>query len=392
MKEPSDSIADLTRTEEPSNNKKRRGARAQRSSLEASGGGDDSEDESDEDMYDSPPPKKKPAKKKAAVVKSPAKRHSKRRRMSRRFEPPSESSEEEMSEDEASDDDDDEEEEDEEMKINKIIACKSMTLKEWKDVCAKMNTTEVTNGSRWFQEEDASVDPDTKYEERFLVKWDGLSFLHCSWETEKDLVEFCDGAKGRLSTFFRKAEGGLLYEADERLDGDYFDPSWITIERILDVEEADDDEEEPSEIILDVNDPNFEDGTGRQILIKWVNRSYSESNYEFERDLILNEVEYKEELALYDKRKVKPSREDMKTQFAEGDRQKKKLYKTFGDKIKLSDEEKEELVKEYQETLASRVFKNGGQLRDYQAEGVSWLMSNHVNRRSSILADEMGLG
>ena len=47
MKEPSDSIADLTRTEEPSNNKKRRGARAQRSSLEASGGGDESEDESE---------------------------------------------------------------------------------------------------------------------------------------------------------------------------------------------------------------------------------------------------------------------------------------------------------------------------------------------------------
>ena len=387
MKEPSDSIKDLTRTEEPSNNKKRRGARTQRSSLEA--GEDDSEDESDEDMYDSPP-KKKPAKKKAAVVKSPAKRHSRRRRTSKHFEHYKDESSEEESEDEDDASDEDEEENDD-MKFNKIIACKSMKLKEWKDVCAKMNTTEVTNGSRWFQEDDASVDLE-KYEERFLVKWDGLSFLHCSWETEKDLVEFCDGAKGRLSTFFRKAEGGLLYEADERLDGDYFDPSWITIERILDVEEADEDEEEPSEIILDVNDPNFEDGTGCQIQIKWVNKSYSESNYEFERDLILNEVEYKEELAQYEKRKVKPSREDMKTQFAEGDRQKKKLYKTFGDKIKLSDEEKEELVKEYQDTLASRVFKNGGQLRDYQAEGVSWLMSNHVNKRSSILADEMGLG
>lgn len=58
-----------------------------------------------------------------------------------------------------------------------------------------------------------------RYEERFLVKWNDLSHLHCSWETEKDLVEFCDGAKGRLSTFFRKSVGGLLYDADERLDG-----------------------------------------------------------------------------------------------------------------------------------------------------------------------------
>ena len=119
----------------------------------------------------------------------------------------------------------------EEIKINKIVACKSMTLKEWKGVCSKMNTTEITNGGRWIQEteedaegtngdddDDGGVDMD-KYEERFLVKWDQLSFLHCSWETERDLVEFCEGAKGRLSIFFGKAEGGLLYDVDERLDG-----------------------------------------------------------------------------------------------------------------------------------------------------------------------------
>ena len=82
-----------------------------------------------------------------------------------------------------------------------------------------MNTSEITNGSRWIQEEDTSVDPETKYEERYLVKWDNLSFLHCSWETEKDLVEFCEGAKARISTFFRKQVDGCLYEPDERLDG-----------------------------------------------------------------------------------------------------------------------------------------------------------------------------
>ncbi len=43
--------------------------------------------------------------------------------------------------------------------------------------------------------------------------------MHCLWDTERDMVEFCKGAKGRLSTFFRKAEGGLLYKRDERLYG-----------------------------------------------------------------------------------------------------------------------------------------------------------------------------
>ena len=61
-----------------------------------------------------------------------------------------------------------------------------------------------------------------------------------------------------------------------------------------------------------MNDPNFESGTGRQFQIKWGNKNYSESTYEFERDLILNEVEYKEHLESYNKRKVKPTREEMK--------------------------------------------------------------------------------
>ncbi len=109
-------------------------------------------------------------------------------------------------------------EEEEEVKINKIIAARSMTLAEWEKVCFKMNTSEVTYGSRWIQEE-TDRDPET-YEERFLVKWEGLSFLHCSWETEKDLIDCCEGAKTRLSTFFRKAQkNGLLYDVDERLDG-----------------------------------------------------------------------------------------------------------------------------------------------------------------------------
>jgi hypothetical protein len=149
----------------------------------------------------------------------------------------------EEEEDEEEEDDDDDEE-DEEIKISKIIACRSMTLSEWRVVCTGMNTTEITNGSRWIQGDGVAPSPPTasvaedageaaaaaaaaavggpvvdKYEERFLVKWDDLSYLHCSWETERDLVEFCDGAKNRLTTFFRKAEGGLLYVADERLDG-----------------------------------------------------------------------------------------------------------------------------------------------------------------------------
>ncbi|CAN0188476.1 unnamed protein product [Ectocarpus sp. 6 AP-2014] len=38
------------------------------------------------------------------------------------------------------------------------------------------------------------------------------------------------------------------------------------------------------------------------------------------------------------------------------------------------------------------VFRNGGSLRDYQREGVRWMIYNWLQGRGSILADEMGLG
>jgi SNF2 family DNA or RNA helicase len=145
-------------------------------------------------------------------------------------------------------------------------------------------------------------------------------------------------------------------------------------------------------IILDVNHPDFEEGTGRQFHVKWVNKPYSESNYEFERDLILNDVEYLDELAAYERRSVKPSKSEMQKLDKKADTEKKKLYTIFGEKLTMSCEKKEEAVQKYQKELEDHTFENGGQLRDYQAEGVSWLMANHVNKRSSILADEMGLG
>ena len=68
------------------------------------------------------------------------------------------------------------------------------------------------------------------------------------------------------------------------------------------------------------------------------------------------------------------------------------MLKVFSDKVKTTEEERESLIKAYQLELEEKEFKCGGKLRDYQAEGVTWLMSNHINQRSSILADEMGLG
>ena len=204
--DPFDSMGDLLKALEPVEDCKERGA------MRSDDGSDKENEHNNTDV-------------------SPQNKYHLRQHTSKRHDyPQSESSWVETSEDEESElgSDADEEEgievgsdadDKEEFKINKIIACKSMTLKEWKDVCSKMNTNEITIGSRWIQEKELDGADLEKCEQRFLVKWDGLSFLHCSWETKTDLVELCEGAKGRLSTFFRKAEGGLLYDVDERLDG-----------------------------------------------------------------------------------------------------------------------------------------------------------------------------
>ena len=78
-----------------------------------------------------------------------------------------------------------------------------------------MNTTEITDGSCWFQpEEDHMASPEVsqQVEERFLVKWNGLSYMHVSWETQADLPHL-QGLVGRRKT----TEGQVLISVAHRL-------------------------------------------------------------------------------------------------------------------------------------------------------------------------------
>lgn len=61
----------------------------------------------------------------------------------------------------------------------------------------------------------------------------------------------------------------------------------------------------------------------------------------------------------------------------------------------LMADEEEEIVDTYQEDIfvsESPSFVKSGKLRDYQVQGLNWLISLHENKLSGILADEMGLG
>ena len=316
----------------------------------------------------------------------------------------------------------DEQEDDETLKIQRILAVRSETRKKWREICARMQTSEVTDGSRWYQPAENENETSNKeekerndsvLEERFLVKWNELSYLHVSWETHGDLMDQVENAKNYFSTFFRKQEGGLLFGQDERKDGDYFDPGLVEIDRLLEVSPPQDydssempsnwmeelaisDPESEFGIVLDnKTDPDaFNAGAGRQFLIKWSSQNYSTASYEFERDLWLMDQKdsLMEKLREFYERTKKPTRKEISSTRTNAEDAKRRSYLLFGDNSRMEAEEKDEKVKEYQKQLSEHVFKNGGSLRDYQAEGVTWYLANYINRRSCILADEMGLG
>ncbi len=309
------------------------------------------------------------------------------------------------------DDDGEDEEERTELKIQRIIATRSHSRRKWREICKGKDTSEVEDGSRWYQrgkeeqlndmDDEAKKRLDDRFEDRFLVKWSDLSFLHCSWETREDLIDQVENAKNYLSTFFRKSVDGYLYDADDRLDGEFFDPAYVQIDRILEVNLPESMEGRRKQsfdpnagdwgIIFDKTHKDYDSEHGRQFLIKWGNSSYTDATYEYERDLILNDVEYLSHVEDFLARSKKVSKAIMKKNFQLEEEELRRLYKIFGDRIPDS-EEKEAKINAYKKQLEEMKFKNGGQLRDYQAEGVSWLLANHVNKRSAILADEMGLG
>lgn len=381
MKEPpTDSVRDLF----PSPGTQKVAKRATRVEVNRKNSRDGNFSDSDEsDEQPRRHQRRTKATKSSPAHKSPARRHRRTH-----IEESEESSEYDESDEESDDDD--------ELKIQRIIASRSEHRTKWNEICGEMNTVEVTVGSRWNQA-GKSDNGDDDIEERFLVKWSGLSFLHVSWETQDDLLDQIEGAKTYLSTFFRKSVNGLLFSQDERCDGDYFDPSFTQIERILDVEYEgkmphtvkEEDNASPSDfgIITDRNDPNYEEGLGRLFHVKWASLPYVDATWEHERDLIMNDVEYKEQLNDYHKRSSKPNKSTTLKRAKASETELRRAYKIFGDSAKKEEAERQKDVEEYQRMIREYVYPNGGQLRDYQAEGVAWMLSNIVNKRSSILAD-----
>lgn len=282
--------------------------------------------------------------------------------------------------------------------VEKILAREVHTIKEWRRLRENKTTRFLQNASIFLDDEDDeneengeknvstesnSADQDVvvivggepeqpksrdeQEEERFLIKWKNLSYIHASWETEKNLLEVDRNVKGKIQRFREKEMMGLL---TDRLHGDeYFNPEFRDVDRILDIQDKPGDKYTPVD-----EDGDSGENKLRYMLVKWKALPYDAITWEREDD-IRDDAAIKE----YDARVLRAARR----------------YKVLSNSksSKRRQERKNYQFRGYSATNRPP-FKDTQtmELRDYQLTGVNWMLLNWYQHRNSMLADEMGLG
>ncbi|XP_019437785.1 PREDICTED: CHD3-type chromatin-remodeling factor PICKLE-like isoform X2 [Lupinus angustifolius] len=185
---------------------------------------------------------------------------------------------------------------------------------------------------------------------QYLVKWKGLSYLHCSWVPEKDFqnaFKTHPRLRTKLNNFHRQMASVNTSEEDFVA----IRPEWTTVDRVLACR-GDDDEKE--------------------YLVKWKELPYDECCWEYESDISA----FQPEIERFNSLRSKSS-------------------KLSSHKLKSSDRDDAELKKqqkEFQHYEDNPDFLSGGTLHPYQLEGLNFLRFSWSKQTHVILADEMGLG
>ncbi|KAJ8011779.1 hypothetical protein DPEC_G00061800 [Dallia pectoralis] len=176
--------------------------------------------------------------------------------------------------------------------------------------------------------------------EEFFVKYKNYSYMHCEWATLEQL-ERDKRIHQKLKRFKTKHAQmrHLLQEEEEP-----FNPDYVEVDRILEESiSVDKDNEQPVVYYL----------------VKWCSLPYEDATWELKEDVDEGKVE--------EFRKIQNRQPRLKRTARPPAAAWKKLEE-------------------------SREYNSGNVLREYQLEGVNWLLFNWYNRQNCILADEMGLG
>lgn len=205
---------------------------------------------------------------------------------------------------------------------------------------------------------DDAIDDNSSFAEvQYLIKWKGWSYIHNTWESEATLRDMKAKGMKKLDNFIKKEQESACwrrYAGPE--DIDYFEcqqelqhdllKSYNNVDRIIACGKKPDDGSE-------------------EYLCKWQSLPYAESTWE-DANLVLRK--WKRCVEQFNERensKCTPSRHCRLIK-----------YRPKFSRIKLQPE----------------FLGEGLTLRDYQMDGLNWLLHSWCKENSVILADEMGLG
>uniref|UniRef100_A0A8C7ULF3 Chromodomain helicase DNA binding protein 8 n=1 Tax=Oncorhynchus mykiss TaxID=8022 RepID=A0A8C7ULF3_ONCMY len=174
----------------------------------------------------------------------------------------------------------------------------------------------------------------------FISSFNCYSYMHCEWATLEQL-ERDKRIHQKLKRFkIKHAQMRLLLQEEE----EPFNPDYVEVDRILD---------ESNSVDKDNGEPVV------YYLVKWCSLPYEDATWELREDV--------DEDKVVEFRKI----QDRQPQLKRTPRPQAAAWKK---------------LEEFRE------YKSGNVLREYQLEGVNWLLFNWYNRQNCILADEMGLG
>lgn len=252
-----------------------------------------------------------------------------------------------------------------------------------------------------------SMNDDTKLmEELYYIKWKNSSYLHASWERREDVEEVDPNGKTKIKRFLMtplpanilgelepkhttKIEGlaneEIIDFAAEDEEVEYFNPELVEVQRIISCDTAEcshSKARKPEDLLKekpskkrkaesDSADGSDDPENEVKYLVKWRGLSYADCTWERFEDIksYYQEVWYFWQIQ-------KPPKLPLNCNPNPTLQEYKKLETSpiFG-LSKLFPEENS--------------YDEGLRLRDYQLEGVNWLLWNWWHKRSCILADEM---
>ncbi|XP_054799875.1 protein CHROMATIN REMODELING 5 isoform X2 [Prosopis cineraria] len=195
-------------------------------------------------------------------------------------------------------------------------------------------------------------------EMEFLIKWKGQSHLHCQWKSFAELQNL-SGFK-KVLNYTKKVTEDIRYR--NTISREEIEVNDVSKEMDLDIIKQN------SQVERIIADRISKDNSGNVIieyLVKWQGLSYAEVTWEKDIDIAFAQHAIDE---------YKAREAAMSVQGKMVDLQRKKSKAS----LRKLDEQPEWL--------------KGGKLRDYQLEGLNFLVNSWRNDTNVILADEMGLG